>query len=92
MWNLPEAVDDLDLIDAVNARAQTTVHAEDLIIDHHRKSKKIEHIGEVVPHIGITILAIAFSVEAVRLSNTAGLMVTADEMDAVRIPELKADE
>lgn len=45
-----------------------------------------------MPHIGITILAIAFSVEAVRLSNTAGLMVTADEMDAVRIPELKADE
>lgn len=91
MWNLPEPVDDLDLINAVNARAQTTVHTENLIIDHHRKSEEIEHIGEVMPNIGITILAVAFSVEAVRLRNTAGLMITADEMDAVRVPEFEAD-
>ncbi len=92
MWNLPEPVDDLDLIDAVNARTQPSVYAEDLIIDHHRQGQKIEHIGEVMPNIGIAVLAITFCVEPVRLGDTAGFMVAADEVDAVRVAEFEADE
>lgn len=32
--DLSEAIDDLDLVDAVDAGAQAAVHAEDLVVDH----------------------------------------------------------
>lgn len=45
-----------------------------------------------MPNICITVLAITFGIEAVRLGDTAGFMVAPYEVDAVRIAELEADE
>ena len=44
---------------------------KDLIIDHHTQSEEIEHVSEVMPDIRIAILSSAFSVEAIRLCDTA---------------------
>ena len=65
MWYLPESVDDLDLINAVYARAQATMHTKDLIVDDHAQGKEVEHVCKVMPDIGIAIFAIALGVEAV---------------------------
>lgn len=90
--DLAEAVDDLDLVDAVDARAQPAVHAEDLVVDDDGEGEEVEHIGEVVPHIGVAVLAVALGVEAVGLRHAAGLVVAADQVHAGRVAQFKADE
>lgn len=71
VWDLPEAVDDFDLIDAVDAGAQPAVDTEDLVVDHTAQAEIIKHIGEKVPHVGCAVLPRAFGVEAVGLSDAA---------------------
>lgn len=92
MWNFSEAVDDLDLIDAMDAGRQTTVDAEDLVVDDAGEGEVVEHIGEVVPNSSITVLAAALCVETVGLGNSSRLVVPADEVDAVRIAEFETNQ
>ena len=59
--------------------------AEYLVVDDHAQRKKIEHVGEVVPDIGIAVFSCTLRVKSVRLSNAARLMVAADEMNAMGV-------
>lgn len=90
--DLAEAVDDLDLVDGVDAGRQAAVHAEDLVVDDDRQRQEVEHVGEVVPHVGVAVLARALGVEAVRLRHAARLVVAADQVHAVRVAQLEAYE
>ena len=82
VWDLSKPVDDFDLVDGVDARAQATMDAENGIVDHDTEGKKIEQVGEVMPYCGVAIFATAFGIEAVRLSDTSGFVVATDEMHA----------
>ena len=86
MGDLPEAIDNLDLIDTMYTWGKSAVHAEDLVIDDDGQRQEIKHVGEVVPDIGVAVFAAAFGVEPVRLRNAARFVISADEMDAVRVP------
>lgn len=90
--DLAEAVDDLDLVDGVDGGRQTAVDAEDLVVDHHAQREEVEHVREVVPDIGVAVFARALCVEPVRLCHTAGLVVPADEVHALRVPQFQAHE
>lgn len=68
------------------------MYAKDLVVYDHGQSEKVEHVGEVVPHVRVAIFARALGVEAVRLGDTARLVVAADEVDAVGIAQLQADK
>lgn len=57
MRYLTKAINNFDLVDGVDGRGEATMDAENLVIDNHAKGKEIEHIGEIVPDIRITILA-----------------------------------
>lgn len=76
--NLPEAIDDLDLVDAVYARTQAAVHAEYLVVDHDGQREEVEHVGEVVPDVGVAVFAVAFGVEAIGLRYASRLVVPSD--------------
>ena len=89
---LPEAIDDFDLIDAVDAGTQAAVHAENLVVDDDGEGEEVEHVGEVVPDVGVAVFAVAFGVEAVGLGNAAGLVVAADEVHTGGVAQFKADE
>lgn len=65
-----EAIDDLDLVDAMYTRAETTVNAKYLVVDHNTQREKVEHVCEVVPDIGVTVFSLALGVEAVGLGHT----------------------
>ena len=54
------------------------MHAEDLVIDHDGQREEVEHVREVVPDVGVAVLAVAFGVEAVGLGYASGLVVAAD--------------
>jgi len=92
VWNLSEAVDDLDLIDAMDAGRQTAVDAEDLVVDDAGEGEVVEHVGEVVPNSSVAVLAAAFRVETVGLGDSSRLVVAADEMDAMRVAEFETDQ
>lgn len=68
------------------------MYAEDLIVDDNRQRQKVEHVGEIVPHIRIAVLSRALSVEAVRLGDTARLVVATNEVDSVWVAQLQADQ
>ena len=68
------------------------MYAEDLVIDDDAQREEIKHVGKVVPDVGIAVLARTFRVEAVRLGDTAGLVVAADEVDSVGVSKLEAHE
>ena len=90
--DLAEAVDDFDLVDAMDAGAQAAVDAEDLVVDDDGEGEEVEHVGEVVPDVGVAVFAVAFGVEAVGLGDAAGLVVAADEVHAGGVAQLEADE
>lgn len=92
MRNLAEAVNDLDLINRVNARAQTAVYTEDLIINDTAQREIVEHVRKVMPDRRITVLSRALGVEAVGLCDTSALMIASDEMNSVRVSELETYE
>lgn len=88
MWYLAKPVDDLDLVNRMNGRRQAAVDTEDLVIYNNTQSKKIEHVSEIVPDIGVTVFSSAFGVETVRLRHTSRFMVSSDQMDSFGISEL----
>lgn len=65
VWDLAEAVDDLDLIDRVDRGRQTSMYAEDIVIYDDGECEEVEHVCEVVPDVGIAVFAAALGVEAV---------------------------
>lgn len=57
MRYLAKAINNFDLVDGVDGRGEAAMDAEDLVIDDHAQGKEIEHVGEIVPDIRITIFA-----------------------------------
>ena len=78
MRNLPKPINNLDLVNTVDARTQSSMHTEYLIIDHDGQGKEVEHVGEVVPDIGVAVFAVAFGVKAIGLCYTTRLVVAPD--------------
>jgi hypothetical protein len=92
VWNLSEAVDDLNLINAMDAGRQTTVDAKDLVVNDAGEREVVEHVGEVVPDSSVAVLAAALGVETVGLGNSSRLVVAADKVDAMGVAKLETDE
>ena len=92
MRDLAKAIDDFDLIDRMNRGRKATVYAKYLIVDDNAQSKEIEHVGEVVPNVGVAILARALGIEAVRLSDTTGFMVASNQMNTIGVSQFQTHE
>ena len=63
-----------------------------LVVDEGREGQEVEQVGEVLPDVGVAVLAQALVVEAVHLGDLARLVVAADERHAVRVPDLEGEE
>lgn len=92
MRDFPKPINDLDLVNRMDARTQPAMHAENLIIYHAGQAEVIEHIREVMPDGGVAVFARALGVEAVGLGDAAGFVIAADEVDAGGVAEFEADE
>lgn len=92
MGNLSKTINNLDLIDRMYRWRQATVNTENLVIYHDAECKEIKHVCEVVPDVGVTILARAFSVEAIRLCYASRFMVSSNEIDSMRVSEFQANK
>jgi hypothetical protein len=92
MRHLLDAVQRPDVVKSVNAGRQATVQTEDLVVDECGQREVVEKICEVLPDIGVAVLAEALVVEAVDLSNLPGLVVTSENRDALRVANLESYE
>lgn len=68
------------------------MEAEDLAVDQGRKGEVVEQVGEVLPDIGIAVFAQALVVEAVDLCDLTRLVVTTEDRNPLRVPDLVGDE
>lgn len=92
MGHLLYAVERSDVIEGVDAGRETSVEAEDLVVDEGGKGEVVEEIGEVFPHIGIAIFTQALIVETIHLGDLAGLVVATEDGDALRISDFEGNE
>jgi len=92
MGHLLNPVQGSDVIKRVDTRGQSTVQAEDLVLDEGGEGEVVEQIGKVLPHVGIAILAQALVVEAIYLGDLARLVITAEDGDPRRISNLEGHE
>jgi len=92
MWHFLYAVEGSDIVEGINTRRETPVKAEDLVVNKGSERKVVEQISEVLPHIGVTVLSKALVIEAVDLGDLAGLVVTTEDCDALRISDFESDK
>lgn len=92
MGNLLNSVKSPDVIESIDTRGEASVEAEDLVVDEGGKGEVVEQVGEVLPDIGISVLAEALIVEAVDLGDLTRLVVAAEDGDALGISDLQGDE
>lgn len=68
------------------------MHAENLVINDGRQTEVVEDFRAVSPNVDGAILLEALIIETVHLSDLAGLVVSADQGNSVRISHLHATE
>ena len=88
MWHFLYAVESSDVIKGVDTWGETSVKAEDLVIDEGGKRKVVEQICEVFPYVRIAIFSETLIVEAVDLCDLAGLVVPTEDCDSLGVSDL----
>lgn len=92
MRNLLNSVKSSDVIEGIDTGRETSVEAEDLVVDEGGQGEVVEQVGEVLPDVGISVLAETLVVEAVDLSDLTRFVVAAEDGDALGISDLQGDE
>lgn len=71
---------------------EAAVDAEDLVVDHHAQGEEVEHVGEVVPDVGVAVFPDALGVEAIGLCDASGFVVPANQMHTLGVSQFQADK
>ena len=79
-------------VQGVQAGAQATVKAENLIFDDSCQRQVVKEVRQVLPDISIAVLSETFVVEAIDLCDLTTFMVTAENRDAFLKAYFEADE
>ena len=81
----------LNLLKRAKLWAQTTMHAEDLLVDKSCDGKAVETIGESLPKFNV-IAALAFIIESINTINGGALMVSTEEEEVLGVLNLIGQE
>lgn len=91
MWNFLYTIKCSDIVKGVDAWRETSVEAEDLVVDKGGEGEEIEEIGEVLPDVCVTILAKAFVVEAIDLGDLTRFVIATEDGNALWVSDLKGN-
>ena len=92
MRHLLEPVQGSDMVKGVNAGTESAVQAEDLSVHQGREGQVVEQVCEVLPNVGVPVLPETLVVEAVDLRDLAGLVVAAQDCDALPETDLQQQQ
>jgi hypothetical protein len=92
MRNLLYTIQCSDVIKGIDAGRETSVQAEDLVIDQGGEGEVVEEIGEVLPYIRIAVFSETFIVEPIDLCDLTGFMVATEDGDALGISDFQGYE
>jgi len=92
MRDLLYAVKRSDVVESIDTWGETTVEAEDLIIDEGGERKVIEEIGEVFPNIRVAILPKTFIVESIDLCNLTRFVVATEDGNALGVSDFESNQ
>jgi len=92
MWNFLYTVKSSDIVKSIDTWGKTSVKTEDLVVNEGSEREIIEEVCEVLPYIGIAVFSKALIVEAIDLSDLAGLVVSTENCDSLRVSDLKGNE
>lgn len=87
-----DTVQGSDVVQSVNAGRQTSVEAENLVVDQGSQRQVVEEIGKVLPYVGVAVLSKAFIVETIDLGNLSGLVVASENGDALGVSDFEGDK
>ncbi len=79
----------LDVIERVDGWAESTVQAEYLRVHEGSQREIVEKVGEVLPDVGVAVLAQALVVEPVNLGDLTRLVVATEDGDPVLVAHLE---
>ena len=83
--DLLSASDDTNLINGADFGAKTTVNTENLSIDDCGEDHEVEDLATGLPDGSITVLLVAFFVEAIDLGDLTRLVIATDQGYAIRV-------
>jgi hypothetical protein len=92
VWNFLYAIECSNVIESVDAWGETSVEAEDLVVDKGSEGEVVEKVGEVFPYIRVAVLSKALVVEAIDLSDLAGFVVATEDCDALGVSNFESNE
>lgn len=81
----------LDLLERAELRAQTSVHAQDLLIDDGSDGQAIEAVGEGLPQLDV-VAALALVVEAVDSIDRGTLVISSQQEEVLGVLDLVGQE
>ena len=80
-----------DLFHALQIRAQTAVHGEDLLVDDSGDRKAVETVRKCLPQLNV-IAALALVVESIDLGDLARFVVPAKDGHSVSVAQLEGNQ
>lgn len=92
VWHLLDPVERPNVVERVDAGREASVKAEDLVVDQGCEGEVVEQVREVLPHVGVAVLAQALVVKAVDLRDLPRLVVPPQDRDALRVANLQRNQ
>ena len=92
MRYLNNTVNISDHVQGVQAGAQATMKAEDLIFNDSCQRKVVKEVRQVLPDVGIAVLSETLVIKAINLCDLSTFMITAENRDAFLKAYFEADE
>ena len=87
-----DAIQSPDVVEGINGRREAAVQTENLVVDKGSQREVVEEVGEIFPHVCVSVFPEAFIVEAINLCDLTGLVVTTQDGDALRVSNLQGNE
>lgn len=92
MRNFLNTIQRSDIVQSIDRRTKTSVKAENLVLNQSGKRKIIEEVGEVLPHVRISVFAKAFVVKSVDLCDLSRFVVSTKDCDTLRVTDFQSNK